>query len=127
MEKAAEADQAADKIENSNKTNNEVRKMDWLKSIISVVVGIAAVLIIWRVGFVPEPPISGQAEKPTETKVAAEAEKSVEAEKPDAADKPEVASEAGKPEKPGDVAGTPPKAVAAGDSGKPDEIGRAHV
>ena len=97
MEQVAEAEQAADKIENSKKTINEVRKMDWLKSIISVVVGIAAVLIIWRVGFVPELPISGQAEKPTETKVAAEAEKPVEAQKPDAAGKPEVASEAGKP------------------------------
>ena len=72
MEKAAETDQAAGKITNSNKTINDVRKMDWLKSIISVVVGIAAVLIIWRVGFVPEPPIAGQAEKPTEAKVVAD-------------------------------------------------------
>jgi len=105
--------------------------MDWLKSIISVVVGIAAVLIIWRVGFVPEPPISGQAEIPTETKVVAEAEKSVEAQKPDATDKSEVASEAGKPEKPGDVAGQPgrpvdvnepPRVVAAGNSGRPDDV-----
>ena len=96
--------------------------MDWLKSIISVVVGIAAVLIIWRVGFVPDPPISGQAEQPTEAKVVAEAEKTVEAQKPDAADKTEVASEVSKPEKPGDVVGKPPKAVAAGDSGKPDDI-----
>jgi general secretion pathway protein D len=129
MEKAAEADQAAGKIENSKKTINEVKKMDWLKSIISVVVGIAAVLIIWRVGFYP--PIPGQAEKPTETKVVAEAEKSDEAQKPDAADKPEVASEVSKPEKPGDVAGKterpgdvnePSRVMAAGDSRGPDDV-----
>ena len=131
MEKAAETDQAAGKITNSNKTINEVRKMDWLKSIISVVVGIAAVLIIWRVGFVPEPPIPGQAEKPTETKVVAEAEKSVEAQKPDAADKSEVASEDSKPERPDDVVGTPEgpgdvnepsRVMAAGDSRGPDDV-----
>ena len=103
--------------------------MDWLKSIISVVVGIAAVLIIWRVGFYP--PIPGQAEKPTETKVVAETEKSVEATKPDAADKPEVASEVSKPESPGDVAGKPERpgdvnepsrVVAVGDSRGPDDV-----
>jgi type II secretion system protein D len=131
MEKAAEADQAADKIENSKKTINEVKKMDWVKSIISVVVGIAAVLIIWRVGFVPDPPISGQAEKPTETKVVAEAEKSVEAQKPDAVDKTKVASEGSKPERPGGVAGKPKRpgdvnepsrVVAVGDSRGPDDV-----
>ncbi|MHC4586449.1 MAG: hypothetical protein ACYS3N_18105, partial [Planctomycetota bacterium] len=103
--------------------------MDWLKSIISVVVGIAAVLIIWRVGFYP--PIPGQSEKPTETKVAAEAEKSVEAQKPDTKDKPAVASEVGKPERPGNVVGKPERprdvnepsrVMAAGDSRGPDDI-----
>jgi len=105
--------------------------MDWLKSIISVVVGIAAVLIIWRVGFVPEPPISGQAEKPTETKIVAESEKPEESQKPDATDKPEVASEVSKPKSPGDVAGKPEgpgdanepaRVVAAGDSRGPDDV-----
>ena len=104
--------------------------MDWVKSIISVVVGIAAVLIIWRVGFVPDPPISGQTEKPTETKAVAEAEKPVEAQKPDATDKPEVASDVSIPEKPKDAnepgivadANEPPRVVAVSDSRGPDDV-----
>ena len=46
--------------------------MERSKSIISIVVGLAAILIIWRVGFYP--PAPEQAEKPveTETEVAAE-------------------------------------------------------
>ena len=46
--------------------------MERSKSIISIVVGLAAILIIWRVGFYP--PALEQAEKPieTETEVAAE-------------------------------------------------------
>jgi len=48
--------------------------MERSKSIISIVVGLAAILIIWRVGFYPAPPASEQAEKTvgTETEVAAE-------------------------------------------------------
>jgi len=44
--------------------------MERSKSIISIVVGLAAILIIWRVGFYP--PATEQAEKPVETEVAAE-------------------------------------------------------
>lgn len=44
--------------------------MERSKSIISIVVGLAAILIIWRVGFYP--PAPGQTEKPDETEVAAE-------------------------------------------------------
>jgi len=43
--------------------------MERSKSIISIVVGLAAILIIWRVGFYP--PVPGQTEKPDETEVAA--------------------------------------------------------
>ncbi|MCP4263528.1 MAG: hypothetical protein GY774_39380 [Planctomycetes bacterium] len=102
--------------------------MDWVKSIISVVVGIAAVVIIWRVGIYP--PVPEQTKKPTETKVTAEAEKSTEAQKPDAKGKPEVASkesksekptEVGKPTQPGDANKTP-GAVAVGDSRGPDDV-----
>ncbi len=104
--------------------------MDWLKSIISVVVGIAAVIIIWRVGFVPEPPIPGQTEKPTETKVVAEAEKPDETQKPDATDEPEVASDVSEPEGPTDAnepgrvadANEPPRVVAVGDTRGPDDV-----
>jgi general secretion pathway protein D len=44
--------------------------MERSKSIISIVVGLAAILIIWRVGFYP--PAPEQTEKPVETEVAAE-------------------------------------------------------
>jgi len=103
--------------------------MDWVKSIISVVVGIASVLIIWRVGFVPEPPIPEQTGKPTETKVVTEAEKSDEAQKPDTTKEPEIAStdtepveppDAGTPERPDDV-NEPSRVVAASDSRQPDD------
>ena len=42
--------------------------MERSKSMISIVVGLAAILIIWRVGFYP--PLPEQAEKPEETEVA---------------------------------------------------------
>ena len=44
--------------------------MERSKSIISIVVCLAAILIIWRVGFYP--PVPGQTDKPVETEVAAE-------------------------------------------------------
>ena len=46
--------------------------MERSKSIISIVVGLAAILIIWRVGFYP--PVPEQMEKPDETEVAVEPE-----------------------------------------------------
>jgi len=54
--------------------------MERSKSIISMVVGLAAILIIWRVGFYP--PAPKQTEKPAETEIA------VEPEKPDILQKP---------------------------------------
>ncbi|MBN1806780.1 MAG: hypothetical protein JW837_16145 [Sedimentisphaerales bacterium] len=103
--------------------------MDWLKSIISVIVGIAAVLIVWRVGFYPQPP--EQPEKPAVTKVVAEAEKTDEIPKPDAEVKPEKETEVSKTEKPEEIQEPvqpadpnkpAPKVVAAGDSGKSDDV-----
>jgi general secretion pathway protein D len=49
--------------------------MERSKSIISIVVGLAAILIIWRVGFYPPAPVTDvteQAEETVETEVAAE-------------------------------------------------------
>ena len=48
--------------------------MERSKSIISIVVGLAAILIIWRVGFYPPGPASEKVQEPvkTETEVAAE-------------------------------------------------------
>ena len=47
--------------------------MERSKSIISMIVGLAAILIIWRVGFYPPTPVTEQTEQPvkTETEVAA--------------------------------------------------------
>jgi len=69
--------------------------MERSKLIISIVVGIAAVLIIWRVGFYP--PVPGQAEKPTETKVVTEAEKPPDVQKLVDANEPTVASDVNEP------------------------------
>jgi len=70
---------------------------------ISIVVGILAVLIIWRVGFYP--PVPGQTEKPTETKevVATELQESEEVQKPSDANEPKVASEVSEPRQLTDV------------------------
>ena len=54
--------------------------MERSKSIISIAVGIAAILIIWRVGFYP--PVPDQAEQPAETEVAAEPNEPAEANEP---------------------------------------------
>ena len=68
---------------------------------ISIGVGIAAVLIIWRVGFYP--PVPGQTEKPAETKVVTEAEKAKDVQKPVDVNEPEVASEVSEPRQLTDV------------------------
>jgi general secretion pathway protein D len=65
------------------------------KLIISIVVGIASVFIIWRIGFYP--PVPEQTEKPTETKVVTEAEKPPDVQKPSDANEPEVASDVNEP------------------------------
>lgn len=69
--------------------------MERSKLIISIVVGIASVLIIWRVGFYP--PVPEQTEKPTETKVVTEAEKPPDVQKPSDANEPKVASDVNEP------------------------------
>ena len=76
-------------MEDGNKTINEVSKMERSKLKISIVVGLAAVLIIWRVGFYP--PVPEQAEKPAETKVATETKQPEEIQKPGDANEPMVA------------------------------------
>ncbi len=55
--------------------------MERSKTTISIVVGLAALLIIWRVGFYPEVEPAKQAEKPGEIEVAAEPNAPGEAEK----------------------------------------------
>ncbi|MHC4489002.1 MAG: secretin N-terminal domain-containing protein [Planctomycetota bacterium] len=69
--------------------------MEWSKLKISIVVGLAAVLIIWRVGFYP--PVPEQAEKPGETEVATEPGKPGEVQKPGDANEPMVAFDVDKP------------------------------
>jgi len=69
--------------------------MERSKLIISIVVGIASVLIIWRVGFYPLVP--EQTEKPTETEVVTEANKPPDVQKPSDANEPEVASDVNEP------------------------------
>ncbi|MFB0555738.1 MAG: secretin N-terminal domain-containing protein [Phycisphaerae bacterium] len=94
--------------------------MERSKLIISIVVGIAAVLIIWRVGIYP--PVPEQTEKPAETKVVTEAEKPPDVQKPGDANEPEVASDVSEPGELADV--NEPRIVAtAGESGRPDSVG----
>jgi general secretion pathway protein D len=101
------------------KINNEVNKMERSKVIISIVVGIAAVFIIWRIGIYPQPPGPETAEKPTETKVAAELEQGDEA-KPSDANEPVVASDVNEPPALAD-ANEPERVVAAAQESEPAE------
>lgn len=92
--------------------------MDRSKSIMSIVVGLLAVLIVWRVGF--SPPASEQAEKSGEMKVVADPNKPGDAKKPadpNAPDKTVVAGRPGMPKGPG----APGKVVAKGDEKKPED------
>jgi general secretion pathway protein D len=96
--------------------------MERSKSTISIVVGLAALLIVWRVGFYPE--VAKQTEKPGEVEVAvepnapAEAKKPVEAKKPGDGKEPTVTFAANRPGGPPN-AGRSGRAVAAADSEKP--------
>jgi len=104
--------------------------MERSKLIISIVVGIAAVLIIWRVGFYP--PVPGQAEKPAETKVVTEAEKPPDVQKLADANEPAVASDVNEPGRLTDVneprrvaaGGEPITLAAAGRPRRPGDVGR---
>jgi general secretion pathway protein D len=84
-----------------------------------MVVGLAAVLIIWRVGFYA--PVPEQAEKPAETKVVTEPGKPDEVQKPGDADEPMVAFDVGEPRKLADV-DEPDRLVAAGEPNEPMEF-----
>jgi general secretion pathway protein D len=97
--------------------------MERSKLIISIVVGIASVLIIWRVGFVPDPPIPGQAEKPAETKVVTEAEKPPDVQKLVEANEPTVAADVNEPGRIAAV-GEPITLAAVGEQRRPDGVGR---
>ncbi|MCH7556473.1 MAG: hypothetical protein IIB56_03350 [Planctomycetes bacterium] len=107
--------------------------MERSKLIISIVVGIASVLIVWRVGFYP--PVPEQTGKPTETqKVAVEPEQPEEAQKLGDANEPAVASDVNEPGRLTDVneprtvaavgVGEPIRLAAVGDSRGPDDVGR---
>lgn len=89
--------------------------MDRSRSIISILVGLAAVFIVWRVGFYP--PLPEPAETPGETKVAAEPNKPVEAARPADANEPGKTVAAAEPNQPKD-ANEPAKVVAADDQKK---------
>jgi len=88
--------------------------MDRSKSIISIVVGIAAVLIIWWVGFHPEAPQPPG--EPNETKVTAGSKEPGEP-KPADPNKPVVAKGPEKPKEPG----KPGEAVAKDDEKKTED------
>lgn len=88
--------------------------MERSKSIISIVVGIAAVLIVWRVGFYPDVP--GQEPKPGDV-AAAEPNKPSEATKPGDANDSMVTFDANEPGKPTEP-NKPETVVAVGDTSK---------
>jgi hypothetical protein len=94
--------------------------MERSKLRISIVVGIAAVLIIWRVGFYP--PVPEQTEEPVETKVVTEAEKPPDVQKLGDTNKPEVASDVSEPGKLTDV-NEPRRVAAVSESRRPDDVG----
>jgi len=92
--------------------------MERSKLVISIVVGIAAVIIIWRVGFYP--PVPEPEAKPAETEVAAEPGEPGEGQKPGDANEPVVASDVNEPGKLADV-NEPGKVVAAAEPNEPME------
>jgi len=104
--------------------------MERSKLIISIVVGIASVLIIWRVGFYP--PVPEQTKKPTETKVVTEAEKPPDVQKLVDVNEPEVASDVNEPGRLTDVneprrvaaGGEPIRLAAVGGARRPGDAGR---
>ena len=116
----AEAPDVVQEAENNNGSRIyiEVNKMDRSKSIISIVVGLAAVLIVWRVGFYP--PVPGQVEQSGEAKVAADPNKPGDVKKPTDPNEPGKAVVAKEPEKPKDP-NAPGKEVAKDDKKKAED------
>jgi len=95
--------------------------MERSKLIISIVVGIAAVLIIWRVGIYPLVP--EQTQKPAKTpKVAVEPEQPEEAQKASDANEPVVASDVNEPGRLADV-NEPRRVAAVGERRRPPDVG----
>jgi general secretion pathway protein D len=88
--------------------------MERSKSIISIVVGLAAILIIWRVGFYP--PVPEQAEKPVEVKTEVAAEPNV----PGEINEPMVSFNVEEPNRPA-AANEPVTMFAASEPNKPAE------
>ncbi|HCO92609.1 MAG TPA: hypothetical protein DIU00_01440 [Phycisphaerales bacterium] len=86
--------------------------MERSKSMMSIVVGLAAILIIWRVGFYP--PLPEQAEKLEETEVASEPNI------PGVANKPMVSFDVNEPDRPIDE-GEPERIVAVTEPNRPAE------
>jgi general secretion pathway protein D len=93
--------------------------MERSKSVISIIVGLAAVLIVWRVGFYPPVPAPAPSEKPPEVEVAAEPDAPAEVQKPGDANEPMVSFAVSEPEKPAD--GNAPEGVVAAERGRPSE------
>ncbi len=88
--------------------------MERSKSIISIVVGLAAILIIWRVGFYP--PVPEQTEKPAEDKTEVVADTNV----PSEVNEPMVSFNAEEPNRPA-AANEPVTVFAASEPNKPAE------
>jgi len=88
--------------------------MERSKSIISIVVGLAAILIIWRVGFYP--PAPEQAEKPAETEIEVAADPNV----PGEVNEPMVTFDVEEPDRPVEV-DEPVRMFAASEPNKPAE------
>ncbi len=97
------ADKDAGQVADSDKMSkeSEVNKMERSKVIVSIFVGLAAVFIVWRVGFYP--PVPEKVEKPAETAVVGELAKPVEALKPADVNEPKVVSDVKEPQELPDV------------------------
>ena len=92
--------------------------MDRPKSIISIVVGLAAILIVWRVGFYP--PVPEQAKKSTQTKVAVDPNKPDEPRKAGDPNEPVRTVAARRPDRPEDP-NAPGREVAKDDEKTPED------
>ena len=84
--------------------------MERSKSVISIIVGLAAILIVWRVGF--SPPLPEQPQEPQTTEVAAEPTTPAEPPEPAEANEPMVSFDVNEPQKPAE-ANEPARTVAA--------------
>lgn len=97
--------------------------MERSKSVISIIVGLAAVLIVWRVGFYP--PVPDQPQEPAKVEVAGEpgAPSPAEAPKPGDTNEPMVSFASSEPNKPADD--NAPQRTIAAEQGQPSVSGGA--